>query len=362
MSEKTNNMTLDETFVRKFAFREFEGSRRGRLWRIWSIATFNMIHQWNRSTWLKILFGFIVFIYVIQNMVLLALKDMFLNPSMGGTLTPNEFFVRQLRGIAGGMVQFTNTIMSEGGTTVSIGGTSVFILICVVLMGAGLIADDMQFKATEVYYAKLNRSEYILGKFGAFFLFGNLIFTLPVVLEWLLLGIGIGNVDMIAALPVLIEMIIFTEVITLVYGSIALAFSSLTSNRLYAGVSMFIVIFLISIIVPSLTFQATEFTPLIYLDIFSALFVFGKILAGEKTVEWLGAQGSVTLDLTSVEGLIVIPIIGFYILAGLAIVAFQVYKGQSQEIMRNILGRFSKLLLQTQRTFMRKQTLKEEGF
>ncbi len=357
MNEKMNLKTLDETFVRKFSFRDFEGERKGRLWRIWSVAVFNMTHQWNRSSWLKILIGFVVMMLLIQNMILLLIKDQFLLMGM----TPTEFFTDQIRGTAMGIVQFYNTISTPDGLSISLSGISLFMLICVVLMGSGLIADDIQFKATEVYYAKLNKSEYILGKFGAFFLFGNLFFTLPMVVEWLLLGIGIGNVDMIAALPLLLEVVIFTEVVTLVYGSISLAFSSLTTKRLYAGLIMFIVVFLISIIVPSLTFQATEFTPLMYIDIFSVLAVFANILAGKSSVVWNGVQGPITLDLTSTAGLMVIPILGFYILAGLAIVVFQVYKSHSQEIMGSTLNRFSSILAQIRGGSTNKQLFKEEA-
>ena len=43
----------EETYARKFGFLPYRGTRRGRLWRIWSIAWTNLSHQWNRSSIIK---------------------------------------------------------------------------------------------------------------------------------------------------------------------------------------------------------------------------------------------------------------------------------------------------------------------
>ncbi|MHA1167203.1 MAG: hypothetical protein ACTSRU_05235 [Candidatus Hodarchaeales archaeon] len=315
----------EEAYVRKFSFRKYEGIRRGRLWRTWSVAQYNMSHQWQRSKALKILIGFIVFNFVIQNMIILMMKESFLNNPLGISNTPNEYLEDQIRNILRGIVSFQTNISAPGsGTTFTFGGQSILILICVILMGSGLIADDTRYRATEIYYSEINKTEYILGKFGAFLLFGNLFFTLPHILEWGLLVVGIGGVDIFAALPLLIEVIIFTEVVSFVYGSMVLAFSSLTEKRMYAGLMMFVLIFLISMLIPSITYNAKEFTPLFYLDIFTTLLVFSYMLEGAATVNFYLGFETIVIDLKGLEGMLVIPIIALFICTGLIIVIYQV--------------------------------------
>jgi ABC-type transport system involved in multi-copper enzyme maturation permease subunit len=284
-----------------------------------------MSHQWQRSRALKILIGFIVFTFVVQNMAILMMKDAFMNSPLGESITANQYLEDQLRNILRGIVSFQTNISAPGsGVSMSFGGQSIMILICVILMGSGLISDDTRYRATEVYYSKVSKTEYIMGKYGAFLLFGNLFFTLPYVIEWGLLVIGIGGVDVIAALPLLVEVIIFTEVVTLVYGSIVLAFSSLTEKRLYAGLTMFILIFMTSMLVPALTYQASEFTPLFYLDIFTTLLVFSYMLEGTTTVIFSLDFNTIALDLTGFEGMLVFPVLALFICAGLLIVLYQV--------------------------------------
>ena len=317
-------MIEEETYVREFAFRPYTGTREGRLYRIWSIATFNFKHKWKNSWGIKVIIGFIIFSFVIQNMFLLGMKEILLV----GT-TPTEMVKEYSWYFSRSLFQFANTIEAEE-SSMSIGGMSLFVLIAIIIMGQGLISDDRQFKATEVYYSKINKIEYIIGKFGAFYIFGTLCFTLPAILEWVLLVVGIGNVDIIEVLPTLIGLIIFTQTCTLVFGSLILAFSSLTDRRIYAGLSMFIMVFLLSILVPSFTWQALEFTPFMYLDIFTVLIVFSYMLAGFKEIAYITSNDFITeqniiFDLTGLAGqLTYVFIIGF-ILLGLSIVAIQVF-------------------------------------
>lgn len=318
-------MIEDETFVREFAFRPYTGLRTGRLNRIWSISVFNFKHRWRNSWGLKVIIGFIVFTFVIQNMFLLSMKNFLLVGTTPDALVKEYawFFSRSL-------FQFANNIDTEE-DSMSIGGMSLFVLIGVIIMGQGLLADDKQFKATEVYYSKVNKSEYIIGKIGAFYIFGTVCFTLPAILEWSLLVVGVGGVNVFELLPTLIGLIIFTQVSTLVFGSIIMAFSSLTSRKLYAGLSVFIMVFLLSVLVPSLTWQSREFTPLMYFDIFTVLIVFSHLLAGAKEITYITSNGyindqNIIFDLTKDAGIYTyIFIIGF-ILLGLGIVAYQVYR------------------------------------
>ena len=329
-------------YVRKFAFRPFEGTRRGRIYRLWAVSWHWWVHQWKRSRAVKFFIGFLIFTFVLTNMFLFSMKDIMLlpDPVTGETITTNELLEDNILTMIRGVVTFGMAFSTENGdgsgATMNIGGTSIFILILVVLVGSGLIADDISNQTNEIYYSKLEKYEYVLGKFGAFFLFGNIVLTLPYVFEFFLLVIGIGNIDMIAALPVLINVIVFTELITITYSAIILALSSLTNRRLYAGLSAFMLLFVINMIVPSLAFTGDEVSPIILIDVLTVLLLTSYILAGTTTVSYqsfVGPEGHgvmkyFTINLTDGIGLeswMVLGALGIFILLGFLIVVVQVY-------------------------------------
>ncbi len=335
--------TTKSAYVRKFAFRPYEGTRRGRIYRLWAVSWHWWVHQWERSRAVKFFIGFLIFTFVLMNMFLFMTKDIMLlpDPVTAEALTPNDLLedtiltmVREV--VTFGMAFSTGNGDDVSGATINVGGASIFILILVVLVGSGLIADDISNQTNEIYYSKLEKHEYVLGKFGAFFLFGNIVLTLPYVFEFLLLVIGIGNIDMITALPVLITVIMFTELITITYSSIMLAFSSLTNRRLYAGLSAFMLLFVINMIVPSLAFTGEEVNLVILFDVLTVLLLTSYILTGTTTVEYQSFIGSsdqisgrlFVINLTDGIGLeswMVLGALGLYILVGFLIVVVQVY-------------------------------------
>ncbi len=340
MSESNTNSSA---YVRKFSFRPYEGTRRGRLYRLWAVSWHWWAHQWERSRAVKFFIGFLIFTFVLTNMFLFMAKDIMLlpDPVTGVALTPNELLEDNILTMVRGVVTFgmefsTGNGDGASGATMNIGGTSIFVLILVVLVGSGLIADDISNQTNEIYYSKLEKYEYVLGKFGAFFLFGNIVLVLPYVFEFFLLVIGIGNIDIITALPVLINVIVFTEIITITYSSIMLAFSSLTNRRLYAGLAAFMLLFVINMIVPSMAFTGEEVNLIILFDVLTVLLLTSYILTGTTTIEYQSFIGSsdhisaklFVINLTDGIGLeswMVLGALGFYILLGLLIVVIQVY-------------------------------------
>ena len=333
-----NERITNDAYVRKFSFRPFTGIRKGRLYRLWSISWQWWAHEWDRSRAVKILFGFQIFTLVITNLFLLAMKDFML---LGDpTLTTTKMLENTLIELVRGLVSFQTSISGEGGNGgdemdfgFTIGGMSFFILILCVLIGSGLISDDMSNKTNEIYYSKLEKHEYILGKFGAFFLFGNIIITLPYVLEFFLLFIGLGGIDFIQVLPILVHVIVFTELISLTYASIILAFSSMSSRRLYAGLAVFMLIFLLSMIIPFLANTGGgEVGFQLLFDVLTMLLLSSYILNGETLIEidLLGREHLLDLaDGVGIESWAVLGIIGLYIILGLLLVIFQVYRRHS---------------------------------
>lgn len=325
----SDSFTDSGAYVRKFAFRPFEGTRRGRIYRLWAIAWQWWIHEWKRSKAVKFLIGFLIFTFVLMNMFLLAFKDAMLE--MDPNLTTNDLLENNLLTMIRGIVTFGISFYVEtgdGSSQFNFGGTSIFILILLVMVGSGLIADDISNQTTEIYYSKLEKHEYVVGKFLAFFIFGNIVLTLPYVFEFFLLLVGLGNIDIITALPVLVHIIVFTEIITITYSAVILGFSSLTSRRLYAGLTTFMLLFTISMIVSSLTYSGDEIGYEILFDVLSVLLLASYILYGATTVEYFSFRGVQTINLTDGVGLeswMVLGALFFYIFLGFLVVVVQVY-------------------------------------
>ncbi|MHA2294147.1 MAG: hypothetical protein ACXACK_18460, partial [Candidatus Hodarchaeales archaeon] len=126
----------------------------------------------------------------------------------------------------------------------------------------------------------------------------------------------------------LIQVILFTEIITITYSSIILAFSSITDRRLYAGLSAFMFLFVINIIVPSLAFTGDEVGMVILFDVLTTLLLTSYLLTGTTTVEYQSLRGSFMLNLTDgvgVESWMVLGALGLVILLGFLIVVVQVF-------------------------------------
>lgn len=325
-----------DAYVRKFAFRPFVGTRRGRIYRVWTIAWEWCIHEWKRSTAVKFLVGFLIFTFILSNMSLLFMREIMpsIDPSTGVAFTTNDLLEDNLLTMVREIVTFGGSFFFEtresggAGFRFNFFGTSIFILILLVMVGSGLIADDISNQTTEIYYSKLEKHEYVLGKFLAFFIFGNIVLTLPYIFEFFLLAIGLGNIDLISALPVLVHVVVFTEIITVTYSAIILAFSSLTNRRLYAGLTTFMLIFASTMIIRPLAFSGGEVGLEIFLDVLTLLLLTSYILTGTTTVEYYSFRGIQSLNLTDgigIESWMVLGVLGLYFLLGFLIVVYQVY-------------------------------------
>ncbi|MHA2254932.1 MAG: ABC transporter permease [Candidatus Heimdallarchaeaceae archaeon] len=333
MSDETGQ---NDAYVRKFTFRPFTGLRRGRVYRIWSISWQWWTHEWDRSRAIKILIGFQLFTLLITNIILLSFRGLI--PGIATEQLLEDTLISLVRGIVSFRTEIhadTNGSGDEfGNGGFTIGGSSFFILILCVLVGSGLIADDITNKTNEIYYAKLEKYEYIAGKFGAYFIFGNVIITLPYVLEFFLLFIGLGNMDFVTVFPVLIHVILFTEIVNLTFSAIILALSSLTGRRLYAGLTAFMLLFLANMIVPTLAFNTGQEIGLPLLtDVLTLLLICSYIIDGDTIISLTDFEGiEHTLNLTNgvgIEGWMILGSLGLVIMFGVLIVVFQVNRRHS---------------------------------
>ncbi|MFX0084100.1 MAG: hypothetical protein ACFFAU_00365 [Candidatus Hodarchaeota archaeon] len=316
---------MDEIYAKKYEFYPYKGTRRGKLWRIWSIAWVNLVHQLNRSLLVKIWLGFIIFILILSNLMLLIGA-----PSMLPTGSPNEILEDHLWGTIRKFVRFQVLIVTpDESDPVFDTGYSIFMLIGLIMIGAGLISDDQKYRISEIYDSKIDRKDYLVGKFGSLVLFGNLLFTLPCIIEWGLLIVGINGVDIIRAIPVLFGTILFTEILIIVLASFILTFSSLTETRLYSGIFAFGFFLSISKIISGIIGVAESFTPLMYMDFFTVLSVLSYIIQGEKSVAYYdttlnGVDFNLMIDLTGRAGFLILPFLAFFICFSLSICCYQV--------------------------------------
>ena len=323
--------TNADIYARKFSFRSFEGTRRGRAYRVCIVAWDWWIHQWKRSRTTKILTVVLLFFLILTNMLLFTFIDM--KRQTSPNLTNKDILEGVLLQLVRGVVSFQTEFYAIGEGSESImmtfGGLSIFIILFMVLIGSGLISDDISNNNTEIYFSKLERYEYILGKFGAFVISGNILITIPFILEFFLLFIGIGGIDFIAALPILLNVIIMSELFILTFASIILAFSSLTDKRLYAGVMAYMYFFTTNMIIPSLAFTTEGEVGLVILfDILTVLLIASYLVVGKTELLYVFGHEFHELDLSSghgIESWIILGALGVYILIGLVIVAIKIY-------------------------------------
>jgi ABC-type transport system involved in multi-copper enzyme maturation permease subunit len=271
---------------------------------------------------------------LITNIFILQFKNFILIPGTG--ITPLDLLEDTLKNLVRGIVTFQTSFESgeQAGDDFSFqsNGTSIFILLLFVVLGSGLIADDLSNHTTEIYYSKIEKYEYILAKILAFMIGGTLLITLPYVIEFVLLFIGIGNIDFFAALPLLFFVIIFTQIIIFTYCIIFLAFSSLTKRRLYAGLTAFMLFFIISMIAPYLAMQEGEIGFAILFDVLSLLSIISYLIDGITFIPLNTSEGSSFINLndgSGVETFMVYGMLGFILLLGFLIIIYQVYRRHS---------------------------------
>jgi ABC-type transport system involved in multi-copper enzyme maturation permease subunit len=112
-----------------------------------------------------------------------------------------------------------------------------------VVSGAGLISDDIKYNSLQLYFARpLEKRDYLVGK-AAVILFLLLLLTLvPGLLFILFKLLFSGSLAFVISYPWLfLSVIVFSLLVTLFFCSYALLFSSLSKNRRYVSILIFVV-------------------------------------------------------------------------------------------------------------------------
>jgi ABC-type transport system involved in multi-copper enzyme maturation permease subunit len=244
-------------------------------------------------------------------------------------LNPNNVLEDHLWGTVRKFVRFQVLITASDETDPMFDtGYSFLFLIGLILMGSGLISDDRRNRMDEIYDSKISRNTYLVGKFGSLFLFGNLLLVIPSVIEWVLLIVGIKGVDVIQAVPVLVGVILFTEIVLFCLTVVILSFSSLFTNRIYSGILAFAFFLAITNVFTSFSSNSQSFSPLMYLDLFTVLTILSFLLQGEQSVIYYNTINEVpfqiSLDLTKDPGFLILPFLLIFFLLNCFLCYYQI--------------------------------------
>jgi len=162
-------------------------------------------------------------------------------------------------------------------------------LICTV-GGSRLISDDLANNSLTLYLSRpIKRETYFFGKFASIFLLISTISLLPsIIMAGLVIGFTTGGSDPgYDVTAVALTFIGVGFLVSLVFSSIAMAFSSITKNHLYAGVGIFCTI-LFSSILPGILSIFTENEHILLISIWNNLTIVAD--------KWSGFGGSTDID------------------------------------------------------------------
>jgi ABC-2 type transport system permease protein len=112
-----------------------------------------------------------------------------------------------------------------------------FVMILVLMVGPGLISQDLRFNALPLYFSRpVRRLDYFLGKLGVIAFFLGLVTVVPAVVAWLLGVLFSLNFSVaVDTAPILLGVVVYGLVVALSAGSLMLALSSLSRNSRYVG-------------------------------------------------------------------------------------------------------------------------------
>ena len=118
---------------------------------------------------------------------------------------------------------------------------SFFILLIVILAGAGLVSKDKKFNALQIYFSKsVSKWDYIGGKFAIIGFYISLITLLPALLLFITKILLSEKLDFLSQyfwIP--FSILGYFLLIILVYGTLILALSSLGKGTRFAAISFF---------------------------------------------------------------------------------------------------------------------------
>jgi ABC-2 type transport system permease protein len=113
-----------------------------------------------------------------------------------------------------------------------------FVMILVLMVGPGLISQDLRFNALPLYFSRpVRRVDYFLGKLGVITYFLGLVTAVPGVIAWVLGVLFSLDFSVPASTArILLAVVLYGVAVSLSAGLLMLALSSLSRNSRYVGV------------------------------------------------------------------------------------------------------------------------------
>src|SRR5262245_11077344 len=213
-------------------YQHWEGTLSSHAWRWWTITRQGVRAQL-RSRWVRIL---VIMAWIPALLLVLVV-------SLWGLLEQQAEIIRPL-------LAFLRlpAALVEGGSAFRVPVWTLayhyffyielnFAMILVVLIGPGLISQDLRFNAIPLYFSRpLRRIDYFLGKLGVIAVFLGAIMVAPAIIAWLLGVIFSLDFGVIKdTFGIMLASVISGVVVVLSAGTLMLALSSLSRNSRYVG-------------------------------------------------------------------------------------------------------------------------------
>ena len=308
----------DDTYVRKFGFRKFTGIRQTRFYRIISVAWFNLLETIRRSGFTKFLLVIMIINILLQDVISIMIASFI--PLWYIDLTIDEIFRFLYIDSILGSISLVNRITSPemqwySIISISSTGTSVMWLLLISIVGGGLIADDRLYRTTEVYFSRISRYEYIIGKLLTLIIFSSLIVTFPAVLQYFLLAGGL-RISYLAHLDLLFWGIGFTLISALLLSLLIIALSSFSKRRSVATMTLFIAALVMSVFYSALGGWNQSESYLLLLDFIGCIALSGAVLLGYEEISVNGWTVNFYNGI-GVEGYMVLEVVAWVFLLGI---------------------------------------------
>ena len=125
-----------------------------------------------------------------------------------------------------------------------------FLVILLLLCGAGLISDDLKFNSIQLYFSRpLKKREYFFGKVFVIVFFLFLVTLVPGLILFIMKMVFAGDLKFFASYPLLpLSIIGYSFLVTAFFSFYGLFLSSLSKNRRYVSVLIFGIYFFSHII------------------------------------------------------------------------------------------------------------------
>ncbi|MHA2272919.1 MAG: ABC transporter permease subunit [Candidatus Hodarchaeales archaeon] len=235
---------MTNEYVEKFSYRTYDGTREPRWKRIWSLAWFELVSTWHKSTVGKVL----LIIILALNLLVITITAAIFSADISGMSDAerSEEIAAILHGMAATYLEPAEfgdhnvVTSSQSSFSFEIG----FLIIGLfAIAGSGFFADDRQGKVMEIYLSRMQRVEYVAGKVGAILLYVNIFLTVPILIMGGLYIQAFGA-DHFDYLYFYAGVILYGILASLLIGLAILLLSSVVEKRMYASLGFYLLFIL----------------------------------------------------------------------------------------------------------------------